>query len=112
MEKTSPLAYVTAEKRSDKRKLAMEFLKNLNVSHIFADLDYEVDELRGDVKIAELVEEEQDLSKQVRAPGERLGRKEYDRLRYPRPHVEFGEIKVKRLARYKEGRARANAFLS
>ena len=43
---------VTAEKRSDKVDQVMKFIKDNDVSHVFANYEYEVDELHRDIKLA------------------------------------------------------------
>lgn len=61
-EKNIPLAIVTAEERGEKIDKVMEFVKEHDVSHIYANLEYEVDELRRDIKLAKRVQDETDLS--------------------------------------------------
>jgi deoxyribodipyrimidine photo-lyase len=50
--KNIPLAVVTAEERGQKVDKVMQFVKNHDISHIYANLEYEVDELRRDIKLA------------------------------------------------------------
>ncbi|KAI9713963.1 MAG: hypothetical protein M1820_000693 [Bogoriella megaspora] len=64
-EKNIPLACITAEERAEKTRDVMEFVKQHDVSHIFANMEYEVDELRRDIKIAKTVQDEKDLSFEV-----------------------------------------------
>ncbi|SMR62025.1 unnamed protein product [Zymoseptoria tritici ST99CH_1E4] len=45
--------------------------------------------------------------KAVFAPSERLGKGEFEKLGYPRPHVEYGESKARAVERYKKGIAEA-----
>lgn len=49
--------------------------------------------------------------KAIFAPWERLSKAEFDKLGYPRPHVDFRESKERALARYKQGMADANAHV-
>lgn len=48
-----PLVFVTAEKRKDIVPSIVEFIKTNNSSHVFANFEYEVDELRRDTKVLE-----------------------------------------------------------
>ncbi|KAK2601405.1 hypothetical protein N8I77_010859 [Diaporthe amygdali] len=48
-----PLVVLTAEKRGDKGTKVLEFLQEHNVSHVFANLEYEVDELRRDIHLVD-----------------------------------------------------------
>lgn len=48
--KDIPLAIVTAEERNQKVDKVVEFVKANDVSHVFANYEYEVDELRRDIK--------------------------------------------------------------
>jgi deoxyribodipyrimidine photo-lyase len=57
-----PLAIVISEERADKTKRVMEFIKEHDVSHVYANIEYEVDELRRDIKLAKLVQAEKDIS--------------------------------------------------
>lgn len=61
-EKNIPLAIVTAEERGNKTDKVMEFVKENDVSHIYADMEYEVDELRRDIDLAKKVQKEKDLA--------------------------------------------------
>jgi deoxyribodipyrimidine photo-lyase len=61
-EKNIPLAIVTAEERGQKTDKVMQFVKDHDVSHIYANIEYEVDELRRDIKVAKHVQEQKDLS--------------------------------------------------
>ncbi|KAM0718185.1 hypothetical protein Q7P37_006517 [Cladosporium fusiforme] len=61
-EKNIPLAIVTAEERAEKTEDVMRFVKDHDVSHVYANIEYEVDELRRDIKIAKHVQDEKDLS--------------------------------------------------
>ena len=60
--KNIPLVCVTAEERADKSDSVMKFVKDNDISHIFANIEYEVDELRRDVKVAKLVAKEKKLT--------------------------------------------------
>lgn len=61
-EKNIPLAMITAKERAEKTEDIMDFVKKLDVSHIYANFEYEVDELRRDIKIAKHAQEQKDLS--------------------------------------------------
>ncbi|KAF2753922.1 Cryptochrome/photolyase FAD-binding domain-containing protein [Pseudovirgaria hyperparasitica] len=50
-EKHIPLAIIEAPERGDKTEQIVSFVKNNDVSHVYANLEYEVDELRRDKKI-------------------------------------------------------------
>ncbi|KAI1348774.1 DNA photolyase, FAD-binding/Cryptochrome [Xylaria sp. FL0043] len=51
-----PLLILTAEKRSQKGDKIMEFVKRHDISHVYANLEYEVDELRRDLDLLDRVE--------------------------------------------------------
>ena len=59
--KNIPLAVVTAEERGQKVDKVLQFVKDHDISHIYANLEYEVDELRRDIKLAKKVQDEKDL---------------------------------------------------
>ena len=61
-EKNIPLVCITAEERGDKVAEVMKFVKDNDVSHVYANIEYEVDELRRDLKFAHQVEEAKELS--------------------------------------------------
>lgn len=61
-EKNIPLAIITAEQRAQKVDTVLQFAKEHNISHIYANMEYEVDELRRDIKMAKHTQEEQDTS--------------------------------------------------
>lgn len=48
-----PLVFLEAEKRSDKIPVVAKFLLDNGISHIFANYEYEVDELRRDTSLIE-----------------------------------------------------------
>lgn len=48
-----PLVFITAEKRKDIVPRILTFIKSNDASHLFANFEYEVDELRRDIKILE-----------------------------------------------------------
>lgn len=50
--KNIPLAVVTAEGRKDVVPKVLEFVKKWDASHVFANMEYEVDELRRDIEVA------------------------------------------------------------
>ncbi|KAL9086389.1 MAG: hypothetical protein Q9165_007175 [Trypethelium subeluteriae] len=64
-EKHIPLACVTAEERAEKTEAVMDFVRKHDISHIYANIEYEVDELRRDIKVAKHVQNEKDLSFEV-----------------------------------------------
>ena len=64
-EKHIPLAIVTAEERSEKTEKVMTFVKENDISHMYANYEYEVDELRRDIDVAKHVQQEKDLSFQL-----------------------------------------------
>lgn len=61
-EKYIPMACITAEERADKVSNLLDFVKEHDISHIYANLEYEVDELRRDIKLAKRTHSEKDLS--------------------------------------------------
>ncbi|CAJ2509311.1 Uu.00g143370.m01.CDS01 [Anthostomella pinea] len=63
--KQIPLAIVTAPDRGTKSDKVLEFVKQNDVSHIYADMEYEVAELRRDIDLAKKVQGEKDLSLDV-----------------------------------------------
>lgn len=60
-EKNVPLAIVTAEARGAKTQRVLDFVKEHDISHIYANMEYEVDELRRDISVAKHVLEEEDV---------------------------------------------------
>nr|POF05455.1 deoxyribodipyrimidine photo-lyase [Quercus suber] len=57
-----PLAIVTVDERGGKTDKVLDFVKKHDVSHVYANMEYEVDELRRDVDFAKKVEKESDIS--------------------------------------------------
>lgn len=57
-----PLAIVTEEERSGKTDKVLEFVKANDISHVYANMEYEVDELRRDIDFAKKVQRDEDLS--------------------------------------------------
>lgn len=55
--KNIPLAVVTAEERKEKTSKVQEFVKKHDVSHVYANMEYEVDELRRDIDLASKLQE-------------------------------------------------------
>jgi deoxyribodipyrimidine photo-lyase len=53
-----PLAIVEAPERKDKVAKVLEFVKEHDISHVYANMEYEVDELRRDIKFAEELEDD------------------------------------------------------
>ncbi|KAI7082910.1 deoxyribodipyrimidine photo-lyase [Hortaea werneckii] len=64
-EKNIPLAIVVSEERGTKTQKVMDFVKENDVSHIYANMEYEVDELRRDISVAKDVQKEKDLAFEV-----------------------------------------------
>jgi deoxyribodipyrimidine photo-lyase len=52
-----PLAFLVAEERVQKKERILDFVREHDVSHIFANIEYEVDELRRDIAILKQVQE-------------------------------------------------------
>ncbi|EME85974.1 uncharacterized protein MYCFIDRAFT_39565 [Pseudocercospora fijiensis CIRAD86] len=50
--KNIPLGIVTAEERGQKTDLIEDFVTEHGISHVYANFEYEVDELRRDIKVA------------------------------------------------------------
>lgn len=48
-----PLVVLTAEERGDESAKILDFVKEHDVSHIFANIEYEIDELRRDIHLLE-----------------------------------------------------------
>ena len=61
-EKNIPMAIVTAEERADKTDKVIEFIKDNDISHVYGNYEYEVDETRRDIKVAHHIQEEKDVS--------------------------------------------------
>lgn len=57
-----PLAIVTADERGEQTQQIMDFVKENEVSHIYANMEYEVDELRRDIHLAEKVRADENLA--------------------------------------------------
>ncbi len=57
-----PLVILTADERDRIVPMVVKFLKDNSVSHLFANYEYEVDELRRDVKLLKRVDSEVHLS--------------------------------------------------
>ena len=78
-EKNIPLAIVEADERNQKTDKVMDFVKANDISHIYANMEYEVDELRRDIRIAKRAQDEKDISFEVMhdqtvvRPGEIVG---------------------------------------
>ena len=47
-----PLVFVEATERKDLVPKVLEFIKSQSISHVFANYEYEIDELRRDIKVA------------------------------------------------------------
>ena len=56
-----PLVFITAEKRKDIVPSILSFIKANNASHVFANFEYEVDELRRDIKVLEKLGNDNDV---------------------------------------------------
>lgn len=57
-----PLTIINAPERAGKVKKILEFAKEHDCSHIYGNLEYEVDELRRDIALVSRSKDEQDLS--------------------------------------------------
>ncbi|MCJ1448004.1 MAG: hypothetical protein MMC23_008517 [Stictis urceolatum] len=53
-----PLVIIVAEQRKEKGTKLLEFVKENEISHVFANIEYEIDELRRDVNLYERLEKE------------------------------------------------------
>lgn len=60
--KNIPLAILVAEERSEKTDKLLNFVKKHDISHVFANFEYEVDELRRDIKITKRIRNEVDIA--------------------------------------------------
>lgn len=49
--KNIPLAILTAEERGEKSSKVQEFVEKHDISHVYANMEYEVDELRRDIDL-------------------------------------------------------------
>jgi deoxyribodipyrimidine photo-lyase len=61
-DKNIPMPIVVAEERAQKTDKVMQFIKDNDISHVFANFEYEIDEIRRDIKIARHINDEQDVS--------------------------------------------------
>ncbi|KAI5203874.1 Cryptochrome/photolyase FAD-binding domain-containing protein [Aureobasidium subglaciale] len=61
-EKNIPMAIVTAEERADKTDRVIEFIKDNDISHVYGNYEYEIDEIRRDIKVARHIKKEKDVS--------------------------------------------------
>ena len=61
-EKNIPLACITTEERGEKVADVLKLIKDNDVSHVYANIEYEVDELRRDIKFAHKVQDEKELA--------------------------------------------------
>ncbi|KAL1301591.1 hypothetical protein AAFC00_005822 [Neodothiora populina] len=61
-DKDIPLAIVPVEERGQKTEAVLSFARENDISHVFANFEYEVDELRRDLKVARHLHDEQDVS--------------------------------------------------
>lgn len=57
-----PLAFVTAESRKEIVPSIVDFIKSNDASHVFANFEYEVDELRRDIKVLHRLENSAQIS--------------------------------------------------
>ena len=60
-----PLTPVTAEERSAKTDRIVNFVKQHDISHIYANMEYEVDELRRDIALSKRLENESDVTFEI-----------------------------------------------
>ncbi|KAK5114643.1 hypothetical protein LTR62_002216 [Meristemomyces frigidus] len=56
--KNIPLAIVTAEGRGNKTDKVLQFVEENGISHVYANYEYEVDELRRDIDLAKRLQKE------------------------------------------------------
>ncbi|KAH8205765.1 hypothetical protein TruAng_000041 [Truncatella angustata] len=61
-----PLVVLTAEKRAQKGASVLELVKQQNVSHVYANIEYEVDELRRDLDFFDRLEKDGDGDGEVK----------------------------------------------
>ncbi|KAG8624818.1 hypothetical protein KVT40_007885 [Elsinoe batatas] len=59
-ERNIPLAIITANERREKVDKVLSFIKDNDISHVYANYEYEVDELRRDMKLAKKLAEEKE----------------------------------------------------
>ncbi|KAK3710204.1 hypothetical protein LTR37_010425 [Vermiconidia calcicola] len=64
-DKNIPLAILEAGTRKEKSAKVLQFVEDHNISHVFANFEYEVDELRRDINLAKQVQEKKELSFEV-----------------------------------------------
>ena len=64
-DKNIPLAIVEPADPSQKSSKVLEFAKDHDVSHIYGNMEYEVDELRRDIRVAKEVQRQKDLSLEI-----------------------------------------------
>lgn len=64
-EKHIPLAIIEAEERNKKTEKVMHFIEKHDISHVYGNMEYEVDELRRDISVAKRVQEQKELSFEV-----------------------------------------------
>jgi len=57
-----PLRFVIAEGRKEIVPKIVDFIKSIDASHVFANFEYEVDEIRRDIKVLEQVGTDAQLS--------------------------------------------------
>ncbi|KAI0196390.1 FAD binding domain of DNA photolyase-domain-containing protein [Astrocystis sublimbata] len=56
-----PLVILTAEQRCQKGEQIMDFIKKHDISHVYANIEYEVDEIRRDLDLLDRVESEDNV---------------------------------------------------
>ena len=56
-----PLLILTAEERGQKGKMIMNFIKEHDISHVYANYEYEVDKLRRDLDLLDRIEADRNL---------------------------------------------------
>lgn len=56
-DKHIPLAIVEAPERRDKTDKLLEFVEDNDISHMYANMEYEIDELRRDIRIAKRIQD-------------------------------------------------------
>lgn len=57
-----PLSIIKVEERGEKTEDLIQFIRDNDISHVFANYEYEVDELRRDIKVAKHVSAEDNVS--------------------------------------------------
>lgn len=64
-EKNIPLTIVEAHERAQKTDVVLKFIRDNDISHVFGNFEYEVDELRRDIKVVKHVAKEENVSFEI-----------------------------------------------